>query len=57
MGCDDTPKVYKVEFNSGKIYRVKATGYYRDGYSVHFYRDQGMFPRDSVKSITVETYE
>lgn len=57
MSCDSTPKVYKVEFNSGKVYRVKSTGYYNNGISIYFGEDQGMFPTDSVKSITVETYE
>ena len=58
ISCDSTPKVFKVEFNSGKVYRVKSTGYYH-GHSnvICFYDDQGMFPTDSVKSITVETYE
>lgn len=57
MGCDDTPKMYKVEFNSGKVYRVKSSGYFGDGGWVNFYGGQGVFPKDSVKSITVETYE
>lgn len=58
ISCDSTPKVFKVEFNSGKVYRVKSVGYYH-GHSdcIHFYDGQGMFPTDSVKSITVETYE
>lgn len=58
MSCDSTPKVFRVEFNSGKVYRVKSVGYYH-GHSnfICFYDNQGMFPTDSVKSITVETYE
>lgn len=54
--CDDTPKVFKVEYNSGKIYRVKSTGYFSgDGNCVYFWGNQGMFHRDSIKSITVES--
>lgn len=58
MSCSSTSKVFRVEFNSGKVYRVKSVGYYH-GHSdcIHFYDGQGMFPTDSVKSITVETYE
>lgn len=56
ISCDDEPKTYKVEFNSGKVYRVKSTGYWSDQW-IYFYGDQGAFPKDSVKSITVENYE
>jgi hypothetical protein len=58
ISCDSTPKVFRVEFNSEKVYRVKSTGYYH-GHNdfIYFYGEQGMFPVDSIKSITVETYE
>lgn len=56
LSCgNSTQKIYKVEFNSGKIYRVKSVGFYH-GHSgnIYFHGNQGMFPQDSIKSITVQ---
>ncbi len=58
ISCDSESKTYKVEFNSGKTYRVKSTGYYHSNSGfIHFYNESGIFPKDSVKAITVENYE
>lgn len=54
VGCNSAPKVYKVEFNSGKMYIVESVGYYDLDSSIYFHGDNGMFPKDSVKSITVK---
>lgn len=56
LSCGNSPqKIYKIEFNSGKIYRVKSAGFYH-GHNeyIYFHGNQGMFPQDSIKSITVQ---
>ena len=58
MSCEKTPqKNYKIEFNSGKIYRIKAYGYFGDSKWINFHKGQGILPKDSIKSITVEDYD
>lgn len=54
VGCSSAPKVYKVEFNSGKIYIVESVGFYDLDNAIYFYGGNGMFPKDSIKSITVK---